>query len=960
MLERLLATPVSKVSALLLAVVLIAAVGAPWLSPYDATDLAAFDIADANLPPAWFPDGSGAHLLGTDNQGRDLFSAILSGTRLSLAIGVTAALLSLVLGVSAGLVAGYAGGVVDAVLMRLCDVMLAFPTLLAALLVDGVLRTVLGESAGEGTLYAVLLIAMTVTGWVPYARTVRGLARTKRSADFVSAAKLSGVSETTILLRHVLPNVMGPVFVLGTLNLSSAVMTEATLSFLGVGVPPTTPSLGTLIRIGNDFLFSGEWWIALFPSAVLAVTVFSVNFLGGSEGVNEMLEENTKKSPILEVEGLTVRRADGAALLEDVSVTVNAGEILGLVGESSAGKSMIGNAVAGLLPAGVTMTAGRIVLEGREIQNLSAQESRKIRGPKIGMVLQDPLGSLNPLLTVGEHFRETFAAHGIRLTDAERLERSTALLREAGLPEPEKRLGQYPHELSGGLRQRVVIALDPILLVADEPTTALDVSVQAQITALLRRLAKERGCAVLLITHDMGVIAETTDRTAVLYSGRVVEEGDTESLMKTPQHPYTKGLMGSIPDTESSSLWLEQIDGVMPDPAKRPSGCPFHPRCRAVQKRCETERPELADCGGSSAACWLAADNGRSVPDSVVRFHPPLKRSWKTLEAGRLEALGAAPEILRVEDVRKIFTLRRAGLIERLAGGRDDVTVAVDGVTLSVRRGETVALVGESGCGKSTFARIAAGLLAPDGGKVTVNGKDVKVLGAGHVNMIFQDPYASLNPRMSVAAIWEEPLKSLRPEMGAPERRAKLRELARLVGLPEEALEKYPHEFSGGQRQRISIARAVAAGPDLLICDEPTSALDVSVQAQVLNLLKTLQLERGLSMLFISHNLGVVRHIADTVGVMYRGQIVEWAPKEALFEDPLHPYTRMLLDSVPRIDGGKRCTAKHAATEGDVPDGCPFAPRCAEARLECRSGKVFLEVVTGAQGLRKVACRRTR
>ena len=677
-----------------------------------------------------------------------------------------------------------------------------------------------------------------------------------------------------------------------------------------------------------------------------------------------MLEENTKKSPILEVEGLTVRRSDGAALLEDVSVTVNAGEILGLVGESSAGKSMIGNAVAGLLPAGVVRTGGRIALEGREIQNLRPEEIRRIRGPEIGMILQDPLGSLNPLLTVGEHFRETFAAHGVRLTQPELRARSAALLREAGLPEPEKRLGQYPHELSGGLRQRVVIALavalDPILLVADEPTTALDVSVQAQITALLRRLAKERGCAVLLITHDMGVIAETTDRTAVLYSGRVVEEGDTESLMKTPQHPYTKGLMGSIPDTESSSLWLEQIDGVMPDPAKRPSGCPFHPRCRAAQKRCETERPELADCGGSSAACWLAADNGRSVPDSVVRFHPPLKRSWKTLEARRLEALGTAPEILRVEDVRKIFTLRRAGLIERLAGGRDDVTVAVDGVTLSVRRGETVALVGESGCGKSTFARIAAGLLVPDGGKVTVNGKDVKVLGAGHVNMIFQDPYASLNPRMSVAAILEEPLKSLRPEMGAPERRAKLRELARLVGLPEEALEKYPHEFSGGQRQRISIARAVAAGPDLLICDEPTSALDVSVQAQVLNLLKTLQLERGLSMLFISHNLGVVRHIADTVGVMYRGQIVEWAPKEALFEDPLHPYTRMLLDSVPRIDGGKRCTAKHAATEGDVPDGCPFAPRCAEARLECRSGKVFLEVVTGAQGLRKVACRRMR
>lgn len=674
-----------------------------------------------------------------------------------------------------------------------------------------------------------------------------------------------------------------------------------------------------------------------------------------------MLEEKTKKSPILTVEGLTVRRADSAALLEDVSLTVNAGEILGLVGESSAGKSMIGNAVAGLLPAGVTRAAGRIVLEGRAIQDLSADETRKIRGPKIGMILQDPLGSLNPLLTVGEHFRETFAAHGIRLSEAEFVARSTALLREAGLPEPEKRLGQYPHELSGGLRQRVVIALaialDPILLIADEPTTALDVSVQAKITALLRKLAKERGCGVLLITHDMGVIAETADRMAVLYSGRVVEGGLTDDLMKTLQHPYTKGLMGAIPDTDSSSLWLEQIDGVMPDPANRPSGCPFHPRCRAVQKRCETERPELVPCGASQAACWLAADNGRSVPDSVVRFHPPVKRSWKTLEAKRLAALETAPEILRVENVRKTFVLRRAGLLERLAGRKDDVTVAVDGVSLSVRKGETVALVGESGCGKSTFARIASGLLAPNEGRVTVAGKDVKLLEAGHVNMIFQDPYASLNPRMTVADIWEEPLKSLRPELTAPERGAKLRELARLVGLPEEALLKYPHEFSGGQRQRISIARAVAAGPDLLICDEPTSALDVSVQAQVLNLLKTLQLERGLSMLFISHNLGVVRHIADTVGVMYRGQLVERASKENLFENPLHPYTRMLLDSVPKIGGGKRSVVPGEASDILPREGCPFAPRCANVTDKCRVGKVFLEEKNGPQGLRAVASR---
>lgn len=293
MLRKLFRTPFAILAGVVLLAVLFAAVGTPWLSPYDATDLASFDIADANLPPAWFEEGSSAHILGTDDQGRDLLSAVLSGTRLSLAIGVTAALLSLVIGVSAGLAAGYIGGVCDAILMRLCDAMLAFPTLLTALLVDGVLRTILGEGAGETTTYAVLLIAMTVTGWVPYARTVRGLARTKRSADFVSAAKLSGVSNGLILLRHVLPNVMGPVFVLGALNLSSAVMTEATLSFLGVGVPPTTPSLGTLIRIGNDFIFSGEYWIALFPSAVLAATVLSVNLLGDRlrDAINPVLRE---------------------------------------------------------------------------------------------------------------------------------------------------------------------------------------------------------------------------------------------------------------------------------------------------------------------------------------------------------------------------------------------------------------------------------------------------------------------------------------------------------------------------------------------------------------------------------------------------------------------------------------------------------------------------------------------
>ncbi len=675
-----------------------------------------------------------------------------------------------------------------------------------------------------------------------------------------------------------------------------------------------------------------------------------------------MSADDKNQNPILSAQGLCVRRSDGAMILEDVSLSVQPGEILGLVGESSAGKSMIGSAVAGLLPAGVKLVGGSIVLEGRSLEDLSEEESRQIRGAKIGMIMQDPLSSLDPLLTIGEHFRETFAAHGIHLTKEALKTRCASLLHEVGLKDPEKRLEQYPHELSGGMRQRVIIALaialDPVLLIADEPTTALDVSIQAQITALLRRLAHERGCAILLITHDMGVIAETADRVTVLYSGRVVEEGKTSALLQTPQHPYTKGLMGAIPDPDCASLWLEQIEGVMPDPAHRPGGCPFHPRCRAMHERCQKERPVLRDCGPTMAACWLGADNGRGVPDSVVRFHPPVKRNWKVMEAERLEKLKTAPEVLRLDNVSKAFVLHSAGFLGKLMGKKDEMLQADDNVTLTVRRGETVALVGESGCGKSTLARIASGLLKPDAGTVSLAGENIAGMKPGRINMIFQDPFASLNPRMTVASIWEEPLKSLKPEMSAQERRARLRQLAGLVGLPEEALAKYPHEFSGGQRQRISIARAVAAEPELLICDEPTSALDVSVQAQVLNLLKTLQIECGLSALFISHNLGVVRHISDRVGVMYRGQLVEWAPKEALFEKPLHPYTQMLLDSVPRIGTIRK---KVAAAEGDEEGkscGCPFAARCPKASQECFEQPVKLHEVKAPEGTRLVACRK--
>ena len=571
----------------------------------------------------------------------------------------------------------------------------------------------------------------------------------------------------------------------------------------------------------------------------------------------------SRKTPILEVKNLTVEiSARGKTLraLDGVDFSIAEGEILGMVGESGAGKSMTGQALIGLLPAGARITSGELWLEGKRIDNLPDRERERLRGKSIGAIFQDPLTSLDPLMKVGEQLVETIRAHRPEMPRAQAKARAIELLRETGIPSPEVRAEQYPHQFSGGMRQRVVIALalaaDPKLIIADEPTTALDVSIQAQIISLLKRLAHEHGASIMLITHDMGVIAETADRVAVLYSGEIVEIGNVADVISRPQHPYTKGLMGSIPDIHAPGLWLEQIEGSMPDLADRPKGCPFHPRCRAAMDKCRECRPPLASMGTSDAACWLASPTGNAVPDSLVRFHP--KRRDLGKEAGkREEDLKSAKPILSLTfDVSAPFLTR---LISRLP--KQEVK-AVSGVSFGVKRGETLALVGESGCGKSTLARLLAGLYKPTAGSINFEGFLEKASGtpdfdrdiAGRINMIFQDPYASLNPRMRIADIIAEPLETLHPEWPKDAVMKRVRESAELVRLPESALAKFPHQFSGGQRQRISIARALAARPEFLICDEPTSALDVSVQAQVLNLMKELQLEFGITYLFISHN----------------------------------------------------------------------------------------------------------
>ncbi len=556
---------------------------------------------------------------------------------------------------------------------------------------------------------------------------------------------------------------------------------------------------------------------------------------------------------LLTIQDLTVEFPTRRKLFTAVhhaDLSVEPGEIHGLVGESGAGKSTIGAAVMGLLERPGRIASGQIKLGGEQISGLDAEAMRGLRGKKISMIFQDPLTSLNPLFTVREQLTETILAH-LGCTDAEANQRARDLIDRVGIPDPDTRLDQYPHQFSGGMRQRVVIALalctEPDVIIADEPTTALDVSVQAQILDLIKELARERQVGVILITHDMGVIADTTDRVTVMYAGKVVETGTTAQVMGQPQHEYTRSLIAAVP---------------------RPT-LKLH-RFPQISYGGRETRFAIEDM----ARHWPKVDNDTSKP------------------------------VFEIRNLTKRF-LQRRGL---LPWDRTYFT-AVDDVSFDIRAGEVFGVVGESGSGKSTVARMIAGLYPVDGGSITFDGQLVSDLGdkavqdayRKNIQMIFQDPYSSLNPRMRVDEIVAEPIRHHRLMSGSDVKR-RVDELLDQVGLGSEAGLKYPHEFSGGQRQRISIARALATQPRFLICDEPTSALDVSIQAQILNILKDLQEHLGLTMLFISHDLPVVRQMCDRVAVMKAGQMVEIQETDALFANPQTDYAKELLRLMPRLD----------------------------------------------------------
>ena len=535
-------------------------------------------------------------------------------------------------------------------------------------------------------------------------------------------------------------------------------------------------------------------------------------------------------------------------VLSDVNFEIAAGEILGVVGESGAGKSMTGAAVIGLIDPPGRISSGSVELNGERIDGLRGEAMRRIRGRRIGSIFQDPLTSLNPVYTVGRHLVETIRTH-LPLTEAQASARALELLEEVEIPEARVRLGQYPHQFSGGMRQRVAIALalcaEPQLIIADEPTTALDVSVQAQIIALLRRVCRERQAAAMLITHDMGVIAETADRVMVMYQGRVLETGPVREVLDRPTEPYTRVLMAAIPSVH--------------------------------QRLARLPVPEIG------APATAAPARAEPVPHAAAA-------EGKTL--------------LEVRDLGKEFDLS-LGWLERLVSQQSRrMLQAVDGVNFKIRQGSTFGLVGESGSGKSTVARMVAGLTVPTRGQVLFDGQDRFQTQADlrrRIQMIFQDPYASLNPRWTVQRLIAEPLEVLGLSRDPNETAERVAQALRRVRMKPDDARKYPHQFSGGQRQRIAIARALASQPEFIICDEPTSALDVSVQAQVLNLMRDLQDEFGLTYLLISHNLAVIRHMCDDIGVMQRGRLVEAGDAQEVLDAPQHEYTRALMAAVPDI-----------------------------------------------------------
>jgi peptide/nickel transport system ATP-binding protein len=659
-----------------------------------------------------------------------------------------------------------------------------------------------------------------------------------------------------------------------------------------------------------------------------------------SEGLRGPNTRPEADAPLLEVNDLHTQFTTTRGIVravEGVSFTVNRGEVIAIVGESGSGKSVTALSIMRLLPRlTAKIPKGRIVFDGRSLLHLNDEQMREIRGRDISMIFQEPMTSLNPILTIGLQIKEPLQIH-LRMTEEQAKARAIELLRLVGITDPERRLDQYPHQFSGGMRQRVMIAIglacNPKLIIADEPTTALDVTIQAQILELMKNLSRKLNIALIIITHNLGVVARYADRVIVMYAARVAEQGAAEAVFHRPRHPYTMGLLRSVPRLDRPrGVKLETIEGLPPNLANASVGCRFAPRCRHRIPVCDQEPPLFPTDTGGLSRCHRHQEIAAG------------KIAWAPIGGNATAA--AAKSTVPVLSVRKLTKYFSASGGLRSSSG---TVRAVQDVSFDIHPGETLGLVGESGCGKTTIGRLILRLDLPTAGEIHFEGVNLSTASPAQmkamrrkVQVIFQDPYSSLNPRMTVGQIIGEPLHVYKIVDGRKGVEARVRELLENVGLHRDMAERYPHQLSGGQRQRIGIARALAMEPTFIVCDEAVSALDVSIQGQIINLLEELQNKFQLAYLFIAHDLAVVRHISARVVVMYFGRVMEVADRDTIYKDALHPYTKVLLDAAPVPDPAIEREREPRLIKGELPShlapptGCVFNTRCPLASQECR------------------------
>jgi len=904
--------PLILTASLVLSGFIVLAIVFPFVPGIDPT---ASNISARLEAPTWA--GGDGGLLGTDELGRDLLIRILYGLRTSFTVGIGAALFGAFVGTLLGMVAGYFGGKTDAIIMRLADVQLSFPGLLLVLVIVGAL--------GRGI--PILIFLLGFMSWMLFARVIRSAVLSFRTTDLISATHSLGASSIRILVYHILPNIAPALMALVTLRFAQLMLAEASLSFLGFGIQPPEISLGAMLAQGRQVL-STAWWLSTFAGLFLTVGVLSTNLVGswlhdqldplGSapaakrkkspRGERGQQRVAAGQSPLISVRDLSVGFGQGSSRttpIESVSFDIARGERVALVGESGSGKSLTGLSIMGLIDkvGGHTGESSSVLLDGEDILTMTSSRLQTIRGRRIGMIFQDPLASLNAVQSIGRQATDAHRIHNPGLKKSAYRRHAIDLLEQVKLPNPSRVFRAYPHELSGGMRQRAMIAIalacDPDLLIADEPTTALDVTVQAGVLDLMHDLSSERGMALLLITHDLSVVAGSVDRVVVMYGGRILETSPTGPLFDRPKHPYTMALMSSIPSPLVTSRRLATIPGSPPEPEHRPIGCLFGPRCTYFMPGlCDTERPPLrvlGDMVGHQIACACVRLDEIGAGD-------PQSKKTEVVDPRSGEKAEARNVMLAVEGVSKTFS----------AGGlasRAKEVQAVRDVTLDVYSSEILGIVGESGSGKTTLARIMGRLIEPTRGDVTLLGQDLLQMNHRQlrkvrrdVQMIFQDPGSSLDPRMTLSRILAEPLRihGLWGQDGYDD--ARLKEILRLVHLPVDAMNRYARQFSGGQQQRIAIARALTLNPRLLICDEPVSALDVSVRASIVNLLAELRDQLGLTIVFVAHDLSLVRFLCDRIGVMYQGELVEFDTTARIFANPTHEHTNQLLLSQPAPD----------------------------------------------------------